>query len=97
MKLKNRTVIVTGAGSGIGRALAREFGRNQARVVCCGRRKNKIEETKALIEQEGGIALALATDINRYDQVQSMVQMVLDRFSTIDICTSSARMRQICL
>ncbi|MCC7518607.1 MAG: SDR family NAD(P)-dependent oxidoreductase [Verrucomicrobiae bacterium] len=49
MELQNQTVLVTGAGSGIGRALALEFARNGARVVVAGRRTQRLEETVSLI------------------------------------------------
>lgn len=50
MELKDKIVIVTGAGSGVGRALALEFGRNGACVVAVGRRLNRIQETVTAIE-----------------------------------------------
>ena len=90
MELQSRTAIVTGAGSGIGRALALEFARNQARVVCCGRRPQRLEETVELIEGEGGVGLAVPTDITIPDQVEDLVETSLDEFGTIDILFNNA-------
>ncbi|NOZ24457.1 MAG: SDR family oxidoreductase [Planctomycetes bacterium] len=90
MELEGRTVIVTGAGSGIGRALAREFGRNSARVVCCARRKARLDETVKLIEEEGGVGVAIPTDITDHIQVKQMVEEVLDRFGSIDVVFNNA-------
>jgi len=56
MELEGRTAIVTGAGSGIGRALAVAFARNGAQVVCCGRRRDRLEETATSIEHQGSIS-----------------------------------------
>lgn len=67
MDLASATVLVTGAGSGIGRALAVEFGRQGAAVVCCGRRPARLDETAAAVETAGGRALAVACDITVAD------------------------------
>jgi len=88
--IKDKTVIVTGSGSGIGRALVLEFARNQAKVVCCGRRKNRLDETVALIEGEGGRGLAVPTDITKHDQVKKTVEVANDKFGPIDIVFNNA-------
>ncbi len=90
MDLNGRTAIVTGAGSGIGRALALEFARQGTRVVCAARRKERLDETVRLIEAEGGEGLAVATDVTDRGQVQRMVQAALDRFGSIDILFNNA-------
>ena len=90
MELEGRTAIITGAGSGIGRVLATEFARNGARVVCCSRRQERLEETVELIERDGGVGLAVPTDITDRDQVQRMVQKSLERFGTIDVLFNNA-------
>jgi NAD(P)-dependent dehydrogenase (short-subunit alcohol dehydrogenase family) len=90
MELNGRTVIVTGSSSGIGRALALEFARHGANVVCCARRAEKLDETVRMIQKEGGTALAVPTDITRRDQVRSMVAETLERFGQIDILFNNA-------
>lgn len=90
MELDGRTVIVTGSGSGIGRALALEFARHRARVVCCSRRRERLEETVRLIEEEDGTGLAVPTDITEPDQVRRLIQVSLDRFGAIDIVFNNA-------
>ena len=90
MELKDKTVIVTGAGTGIGRALALEFARQGAKVVCCGRRVQKINETATLIEQEGGTPLSFPTDITQRSQVERMVNETLKRFGEIDVLFNNA-------
>jgi len=90
MELKDRTAIVTGAGTGIGRALALEFARNGAKVVGCGRRKDKLDETIALIAAEGGRAVAISTDITDRDQATGMVEGARRRFGPIDVLFNNA-------
>jgi len=90
MDLAGKTVIVTGSGGGIGRALALEFGRSGANVVCAARRKERLDETARLIEQQGGAALAVPTDITRPDQVQRMVAAAIERFGQVDVLFNNA-------
>jgi 3-oxoacyl-[acyl-carrier protein] reductase len=90
MELAGRTAIVTGAGRGIGRALALQFGRCGARVACCARRKHEIEETVRLIEAENGSGLAIPTDVTDRTQVQHMVTTVLSEFGSVDVLFNNA-------
>ncbi len=90
MELKGKVAIVTGAGSGVGRALALEFGRQGARVVCAARRAPRIQETAAAIEAAGGSALAVQTDVTEMVQIQSMVSQSLDAFDQIDVLFNNA-------
>ena len=90
MKLQKRTVIVTGAGSGIGRALSLEFARNGAQVVCCARREDRLKETVALIQAEGGVAVAVPCDITVRSQVHDMVKGSLARFGSIEVLFNNA-------
>jgi len=90
MELKNRTAIVTGSGTGIGRAIAVEFAREKARVVCCGRRMEKLRETVSIIEKEGGQALAVKTDITKTDEVRNLEVETIKRFGGIDVLFNNA-------
>ena len=90
MEIKGSTVIVTGSGSGIGRVLAIKFARNGAKVVCCARRKNKLDETVALINDEGGQAIAVPTDVTEHNQVTRMIEIANSKFGAIDILFNNA-------
>ena len=57
MDLNGKTVVVTGAGSGIGRALAIAFAQSGGNVVCCGRRKERLGETVSIVEDSGAAGL----------------------------------------
>jgi NAD(P)-dependent dehydrogenase (short-subunit alcohol dehydrogenase family) len=90
MELAGRTAVVTGSSSGIGRALAVEFGRQGANVVCCARRQEKLEETADMVRQQGSEALVVPTDVTVRDDVQDMVQAALERFGAIDVLFNNA-------
>jgi len=90
MELPGRTVIVTGAGSGIGRALALAFARHGAGVVCCARRFERLEETVRLIERDGGVGFAQRCDVTRREEVQTLVTAALERFGQIDVLFNNA-------
>jgi NAD(P)-dependent dehydrogenase (short-subunit alcohol dehydrogenase family) len=90
MKLKDSVIIVTGAGSGVGRALALEYAKRGANVVCCGRRVGRLEETLKLIKAENGAGLAVAVDITVPEQVRRAVHNVLDSFGRIDVLFNNA-------
>ena len=83
MELGGKTAIVTGSGRGIGRALALEFSRQGANVVCCARSKEEIRETVALLEKEGGHGIAVPTDVTRKEQVEKMVKEA-EKFASED-------------
>jgi NAD(P)-dependent dehydrogenase (short-subunit alcohol dehydrogenase family) len=90
MDLKGKTAVVTGAGSGVGRELARFFARAGAYVVCCGRRESKLKETVNAIQDAGGVGLAVPTDVADWNQVLKMVKCTRERFGEIDILFNAA-------
>lgn len=90
MDLQNSVIIVTGAGSGVGRALATAFAAEGARVVCVGRRLDRVQETVSHIRTCGGTAHALSVDVTDEDQVQCMVQETLDLWGSIDVLFNNA-------
>lgn len=86
--LEGRVAIVTGGGSGIGRATALELAGLGARVVVCGRRLEPLQETAA--RSEDGRVEAEACDIREEDQVEALVDGVLARHGRIDLLVNNA-------
>jgi len=85
-----KTILITGAASGIGRAAALIFAREGANVVCVDINERGVEETAEKINAMGGQTLALAIDITRRAAVQDMIQLALDGFGRVDFLFNSA-------
>src|SRR2546423_9291460 len=90
MKLKDRVAVITGAGSGIGRASAREFAREGARVVVADINLAGAAETVRQIEAGGGRALALETDVADPASVQRLGAETLKAFSEVHTLFNNA-------
>jgi citronellol/citronellal dehydrogenase len=82
--------LVTGGGTGIGRATALELARTGARVVVCGRREEPLQRVRADVEQLGGECLAIASDVRESAAVERVVGSALERFGRIDILVNNA-------
>lgn len=87
---EDRVAIVTGGGSGLGRAIALELGRLGAAVAVAGRRPEPLAETVGLVEAAGGTALAQPTDVRDPDQVQALVDATVERFGRVDVLVNNA-------
>lgn len=90
MTFKNKSVWITGGGSGIGRALALEFARQGARVAVSGRRLGKLESSVEAINAAGGTGLAVQCDVTEEQQVIEAVEQVVDEFGALDVAIANA-------
>lgn len=90
-----KVAIVTGGGSGIGRATALAFAREGARVVVAGRRSNEGEETVRQIVEKGGEAVFIQTDVSKEKDVESLVKRTIKIFGRLDYAFNNAGVEQI--
>ncbi|MFI6204967.1 SDR family NAD(P)-dependent oxidoreductase [Streptomyces sp. NPDC051041] len=89
-RFTGRTALVTGAGSGIGRAVALAFAAEGAHVVVAGRRPEPLDGTVALIERAGGTALAVTADVARAADVRAVVDTAVEHFGGLDVAVNNA-------
>lgn len=90
VRFLDRSVLVTGGGTGIGRAVAVAFAAAGARVVVAGRRPEPLAETVALIEADGGKATAVPTDVTEESEVAALVAEVTNAHGRLDIACNNA-------
>ncbi|GGN56176.1 dehydrogenase [Streptomyces albiflavescens] len=89
-RFTDRTALVTGAGSGIGRAVALALAAEGARVVVAGRRPEALAGTVRLIEEQGGKALAVTADVSRAADAEELVRATVEHFGSLDVAVNNA-------
>ena len=95
-RMDGMVAIVTGSSRGLGRAIARQFGREGATVVASARPKSPTglpgtpDDTAQAIETEGGSAISVPCDVSSKDQVDSLVDTVVDWYGKIDVLVNNA-------
>ena len=88
--LKNKVILITGGGTGLGKSMAMRFAELGASLVIASRRKDVISKTTSQIKEIGSKAHGLQCDVRDMDQVQSMVNDTLNHFDKIDILINNA-------
>lgn len=89
MNLKNKVILITGAGSGLGRTLALAAGQVGAKVICAGRRKDKIQQTAEEVTKVGGVGTAAEIDVTDLKSVEKCLKMA-EKVGPIDILINNA-------
>jgi NAD(P)-dependent dehydrogenase (short-subunit alcohol dehydrogenase family) len=90
VRLKDQVSLITGAGSGIGQAVALKFASEGAIVVIVDRNLELAEKTQHLIEQAGGTGWALAVDVTQEQQVADAIATTIQQFGRLDILHNNA-------
>ena len=90
LQFNGEVVVVTGAGTGIGRAIAETVAELGATVVVVARTQSRLDETKAAIERNGGKAAAFAADVSKEDDVRRLRDFVRDEFGRAKAIVNNA-------
>ncbi|MEN9936878.1 MAG: hypothetical protein RLZZ387_3457 [Chloroflexota bacterium] len=90
MRLHNRTAVITGAGSGIGQAMALLFAGEGARILAADVNLEAAKTTAAMVNDAGGTCEAIAVDVVVPEQVQAMVERAVELFGRVDILCNNA-------
>lgn len=90
LHISDRVAVITGGGTGIGRATALQLADDGYKVAICGRRPEPLESVREEIVMAGGVCLALSCDIREPEQVEAFVGRVLDEAGRIDALVNNA-------
>ncbi|MGE5370647.1 MAG: 3-oxoacyl-ACP reductase FabG [Solirubrobacterales bacterium] len=90
MRLKDKVALITGAGKGIGAAIARRFAREGAWLALCDINEQTVRETAKQLSAAGAKVLAAPVDVTNRMQVEAMVEKTLVRYGTVDILINNA-------
>jgi NAD(P)-dependent dehydrogenase (short-subunit alcohol dehydrogenase family) len=90
MKLKGKVVLITGAGSGLGRHCSQLFAAEGARVCIVDIDSERAQQTLKLVEQQRGDAIAITADVAEKDQITNAVQQAVDHFGKLDVAWANA-------
>jgi len=88
--LKDKIVIVTGASSGIGKALVYEFAKQGSKIVLAARNESKIIQIEKELKERGIDVIAVVTDVSCEEDCRRLIEMTIEQFGTIDILINNA-------
>ena len=90
LRLDGKTAVVTGAGRGLGQAMAKALAQAGAEVVCAARTQAQIDDTVQQITEAGGRAVAVQTDVTDSQQVEALVAACLEQYGKLDVMVANA-------
>jgi NAD(P)-dependent dehydrogenase (short-subunit alcohol dehydrogenase family) len=90
VSFRDKTVLITGGTRGLGLVLARDFLKEGARVVICGREESTLERARTELERLGGEVLAVPCDVTDAVQVEALISSVHERFGAVDVLVNNA-------
>ncbi len=90
MKLAQRVAVITGAGSGIGQAMARRFAREGARILAGDVNGDAVEETSTMVGADGGTCKPFTVDVTQPEQVRAMIEQAIAEYGRVDILCNNA-------
>ena len=88
--LKNKTVIITGGGTGLGKSMAQRFGELGANLVITSRKLEVLEETAEEIRTSGASVLPIQCDVRKPAEVEEMVSQTVEEFGAVNVLVNNA-------
>ncbi len=88
--MKNKVVIITGASSGIGLALAKEFAKQGSKLVLAARSADKLEDLEKEFNSKGIETIGVATDVSKEEDCENLIKKAVEKFNGIDILINNA-------
>jgi len=89
-KLQNKTAIVTGASSGMGKAIAQLFAKEGANVIVADLKKHEIDDVVNQIEQNGGKSIGVICDVSIESDIKNLIDTCVSKFNALDILVNNA-------
>jgi len=89
-RLENKVAVITGAGTGIGEAIAHKFAYEGAKVVVVGLSSDPVQDVAAAIQKDGGEAVFVSGDVSEESHAQAAVQAAIDKYGRLDILVNNA-------
>ena len=90
MELDGRVAVITGAGRGIGRAIAMAYAREGAKLALAARSESELEEAVGAVSEYGAEAIAVPTDVTNQEDTERLASRVVERFGRIDVLVNNA-------
>lgn len=90
MQLKDKIVIVTGAGSGIGAATAKHFAKHRAKVIVSDIKAAKAQKVVDEIVKDGGEAMAIVANVTKFEEVEQLIKKTVAQFGRLDVIVNNA-------
>jgi len=90
MRLANKTALITGAGSGMGRLAAHVFAREGAQIVAADIAAGPLQETVASVQSEGGAIIGVPTDVTSAESVRRLIEAGVEAFGKLDVLYNNA-------
>ncbi|MBT29159.1 MAG: short chain dehydrogenase [Thalassobius sp.] len=88
--MKNKVVVITGGSSGIGKALAEQFGMNGSKIVITGRKKEALDQAELELQKKKIDVLTIVSDVSKEEDNKQMVDAILEHYGKIDILINNA-------
>ena len=92
MKLDGRVSVITGAGRGIGRAIALAYAREGAKLALAARSEAELADAVGAVAELGAEAIAVPTDVTSQEDTERLAQRAVERFGRIDVLVNNAGM-----